>query len=172
MENDIRRRLKDILILNKVTVNSISQSTAEQRRLNRQINEDATITFETISSIIETFPDIDANWLITGKGDMYKNNIAGRDNNIIDGGNKGIVGSNNTAGNVGGNHVSIGDQKIKKLLKNDEITIEMEQSVEKELLQQTNRHLEIRIKDLEKLNSSQSKTIETMQLLLDRLTNK
>jgi len=76
MKNDIRRRLKDILMLNRVTVNSISQSTAEQRRLNRQINEDSTITVETISSIMEIFPELDANWLITGKGDMYKKNEA------------------------------------------------------------------------------------------------
>lgn len=177
MDSDIRRRLKDILMLNKVTVNSISNGTAEQRRLNRQINEDATITFETISSIIENFPDLDANWLITGQGEMYKKELnAGRDNNLVEGDNKGITGNTGTIGNMvaenSGNYVSMGDQKVKKLLKDGEITIEMEQSAEIELLQQTNAHLETRIKDLEMLNASQSKTIETMQLLIDTLSKK
>ena len=142
-----------------------------QTTVNSYMNGSRKMSYEFAESVITTF-GLNANWIVTGNGQMFFNNIAGRDNNIVDGDNKGIVGSNNTTGSVGGNHVSLGDQKIKKLLKNDEITIEMEQSVEKELLQQTNRHLETRIKDLEKLNSSQSKTIETMQLLLDRLTNK
>lgn len=72
MSYDIRLRLKEVLMLNRATVNSISQNTTEQRRLNRQINEDATITSETISSILEVYPQLDANWLLTGKGEMYK----------------------------------------------------------------------------------------------------
>lgn len=170
---EIRQRVKEILILNKVTVNSISHSTTEQRRLNRQINEDATITFETISSILETFPNIDANWLITGQGEMYKKEYnAGRDNvgvgNKIEGDNKGVIGNTGTVGNVGGNHVSIADtSNIKKIMDEDKMSIEFAQSVD--LLQQTNNHLETRVKDLEMTIASKDKTIETMQLLIDTL---
>jgi hypothetical protein len=74
MNEKVRIRIKDVLTYYKAKVNSISQSASEQRRLNRQINEEAGITFETISSIIETFSDIDANWLITGNGEMLKAN--------------------------------------------------------------------------------------------------
>lgn len=41
-----------------------------QVRLSRQINNGATITFETVSNILDTFPDVSAEWLLRGKGEM------------------------------------------------------------------------------------------------------
>ena len=96
---------------------------------------------------------------------------AGRDNNIVEGNNEGVVGSGNTVGNVGGSHVSIGDStNIKKIMDEEGISIEFAQSLDS--LQQTNNHLQTRIKDLEALNVSQTKTIETMQLLIDTFSIK
>lgn len=134
-----------------------------------------TVASDVIEKVLCYFPELDANWLFTGKGDMYKNNTAGRDNvgtgNEIAGDNKGVIGNTGTVGNVGGNHVSIGDSSnIKKIMNEEGVSIEFAQSVDS--LQQTNAHLEIRIKDLETINASQSKTIETMQLLIDTLTKK
>lgn len=41
-----------------------------QVRLSRQINNGATITFETVSNILDAFPDVSAEWLLRGKGEM------------------------------------------------------------------------------------------------------
>ncbi len=108
------------------------------------------------------------------KGEMLKCNIAGRDNvgtgNEIAGDNTGVIGNTGTVGDVGGNHVSIPSNNIKKIMNEDGVGIEFTQSTDS--LQQRNVYLEARIKDLEILNASQAKTIETMQLLIDMLTKK
>lgn len=132
--------------------------------------------YEILSAIAESFPDYSMDWLLTGQGEMYKTEYnAGRDNvgvgNKVEGDNKGVIGNTGTVGNVGGNHVSIADtSNIKKIMNEEGVSIEFAQSVDS--LQQTNAHLEIRIKDLETINASQSKTIETMQLLIDTLSKK
>lgn len=133
-----------------------------ESNLNRKLNNRITIEdLEKISSylgcsIIELLTPI--------------NNIVGVGNEIA-GDNKGVIGNTGTVGNVGGNHVSIEDaSNIKKIMNEEGVSIEFAQSVDS--LQQTNAHLEIRIKDLETINASQSKTIETMQLLIDTLNKK
>lgn len=53
-----------------------------QKRLSRQLNGGATVTFETISSILESFPDISAEWLLRGEGEMYKTVSDNKNNNF------------------------------------------------------------------------------------------
>lgn len=73
MEEDVRQRIISVIIDNKISINSLSKGNkALQRKLNRQINEGASITVETISSILENIPSISAEWLLTGKGNMKK----------------------------------------------------------------------------------------------------
>lgn len=67
---DIRKRLKDILLHYNETLNSISSDNAMQTRLTRQVNGGASITCETILRFIDVFPDVSAEWLIRGKGEM------------------------------------------------------------------------------------------------------
>lgn len=73
MEDLVRQRVIRILRENNSTVNSLSKGNSSlQRKFNRQINEGSAITIETISSILEAYPSVSAEWLLTGKGEMLK----------------------------------------------------------------------------------------------------
>lgn len=67
---DIRKRLKDILLHYNETINSISSDNAMQTRFSRQVNSGASITYETILRFLEVFPEVSAEWLLRGKGEM------------------------------------------------------------------------------------------------------
>lgn len=71
---DIRKRLKNVLLHYDATINSIACDGAMQTRLTRQINGGATITYDTICRFLEMFPDISAEWLLRGRGDMLISN--------------------------------------------------------------------------------------------------
>lgn len=61
MEEDLRVRFKEVLSFYKSNINQLSKGDkAMQVRLSRQINNGATITFETVSNILDTFPDVSA----------------------------------------------------------------------------------------------------------------
>ena len=71
MENIVRERIKTILKENGETPNSLSNgNSAIQRKLQRQINEGAAITVDTLLMMLEKFPDASTEWLLRGKGDM------------------------------------------------------------------------------------------------------
>ena len=67
---DIRKQLKDILLRYNATLNSIAVDNAMQTRLSRQVNGGAAITYDTILHFLEIFPDVSAEWLLRGKGEM------------------------------------------------------------------------------------------------------
>lgn len=72
MEDTIRQRIKYILSAKKSNPTKFSSGdTAMQKRLSRQLNGGAAITFETISNILSSFPDISAEWLLRGKEPMF-----------------------------------------------------------------------------------------------------
>lgn len=172
MSNLVNDRIRVVYRSFDITLKSFSEALdISEGTLKSMFNRGTNPSFDILEKIANAYENISMDWLITGKGDMYKTNTAGRDNNVVEGDNKGVVGSGNTTGSIGGNHVSIGDSSnIKKIMNEEGVSIEFAQSVDS--LQQTNAHLEIRIKDLETINASQSKTIETMQLLIDTLTKK
>lgn len=71
MEDIVRERLISVLKENNASINSLCNGNqALQRKLNRQIKEGSAITSDTISSILEAFPNVSAEWLIRGKGNM------------------------------------------------------------------------------------------------------
>ena len=67
---DIRKQLKDILLRYNANLNSIAVDNAMQTRLSRQVNGGAAITYDTILHFLEIFPDVSAEWLLRGKGEM------------------------------------------------------------------------------------------------------
>ena len=71
METPVRETIKAVLKAKNVSVNALSRGNATlQRRLQRQINEGSTITEDTIAIILRQFPDVNAEWLLTGEGEM------------------------------------------------------------------------------------------------------
>ena len=69
--NEVRERI--LLIFNHfaTNINKLSDGdTALRNRLTRQINNDAAITIDTISVVLSSFPDVSAEWLLRGKGEM------------------------------------------------------------------------------------------------------
>lgn len=86
---DIRKRLKFILQTRHTSLNRLaSGNSALQRKLQRQINEDAAITADTLLHVIDTFPDLSANWLLTGTGEPFANS---NDSTVIEPDNSCII---------------------------------------------------------------------------------
>lgn len=71
MESSIRQRIKDILHEFNSNTNRLAGDDANfQNRLSRQINQGASISCDTISRVLLAFPEVSAEWLLRGKGDM------------------------------------------------------------------------------------------------------
>lgn len=69
-EDDVRKRIAVIKKEKRWTENSLAKDPATQKRLNRQLSHDATITVDTILLILEACPDVSADWLLRGTGTM------------------------------------------------------------------------------------------------------
>jgi hypothetical protein len=68
---EVRERI--LLIFNNfaTNINKLSDGdTALRNRLTRQINNSAAITIDTINVVLSTYPEVSAEWLLRGKGQM------------------------------------------------------------------------------------------------------
>lgn len=75
MEESVRQRIKEVLFLNSSNINKLANDdTAFQNRLSRQINQGAAISCDTILRFLSTYPNVSADWLLMGKGEMYFEN--------------------------------------------------------------------------------------------------
>lgn len=71
MEDVVRQRIIQIFSIKNTNPTKFSKGdSALQNRLSRQLRG-AVITFDTIQRILEEFPDISAEWLIRGVGEMF-----------------------------------------------------------------------------------------------------
>lgn len=71
MENDVRKRIQEILSNEKTTVNFLATSSGKnQAKLRNQIMVSTAISLDTILLVLEKFPHISAEWLLRGSGDM------------------------------------------------------------------------------------------------------
>ena len=61
-----------------------------QKRLNRQLSHGAAITLDTLLRILQAYPEISADWLLRGSGDMYRSGITGA--NKVTGDNATVIG--------------------------------------------------------------------------------
>ena len=60
---------------NSIAVNSLAkQINVAQATLNPQLRGDRTLAANIVVKILEAFPDISAEWLLRGEGEMYKSN--------------------------------------------------------------------------------------------------
>lgn len=80
MENSVKQRIKEIASLKDISITALSKIIqVPQPTLNRQINTEAPMTLSNILLILNHFPDISAEWLLRGVGNMYKNAEASTD---------------------------------------------------------------------------------------------
>ncbi|MDR0574746.1 MAG: hypothetical protein LBG96_12075 [Tannerella sp.] len=76
-EKEMRERIQYLFKNQGKKVNSVAIDKKEQRTLNRQINEETTISSKTIFRVLELFPECSINWLLTGKRSMEKASASG-----------------------------------------------------------------------------------------------
>ena len=75
MENIVYQRVNEILNNKQVSVNALSKLAGmAQTTLNTQLRGERALSVLVIVKILEIFPDISAEWLLRGVGEMYKSN--------------------------------------------------------------------------------------------------
>ena len=75
MENLITQRVREFLFCNSISINSLAkQINVAQATLNPQLRGDRTLAANIVVKILEAFPDISAEWLLRGEGEMCKSN--------------------------------------------------------------------------------------------------
>lgn len=87
----VRNRINDVLREKGLTENSVAAGvSAVQSRLNSQLSHGGKITLDTILRILGACPDVSAEWLLRGTGEMYKsakitgaNSVTGRNATVI-----------------------------------------------------------------------------------------
>lgn len=69
--DEVRERILLVFSTFATNINKLSDGdTALRNRLTRQINNDSAITIDSISVILNAFPEVSAEWLIRGKGEI------------------------------------------------------------------------------------------------------
>lgn len=90
-EEKVRERISVLKLQKGFTENGLAGGdTPTQKRLNRQLSQGAAITLDTLTRILETYPDVSAEWLLRGTGEMYVTASGG-----VTGANK-VTGKNAT----------------------------------------------------------------------------
>ena len=80
LEQSVRDRIKLVQKEKKITENRLAAGdSATQSRLNRQLSHGSSITLDTILRLLTTCPDVSADWLLRGQGEMITtvNNVTG-----------------------------------------------------------------------------------------------
>ncbi|MBR2638788.1 MAG: hypothetical protein IKD40_08115 [Bacteroidaceae bacterium] len=91
LENAVRDRIKQLQKEKGFTENGLAGGdTPAQKRLNRQLSHGAGISLDTLLRILDACPDVSADWLLRGTGEMYKaakitgaNSVTGRNATVI-----------------------------------------------------------------------------------------
>lgn len=75
MENIVAQRIKSILDARQISITSFAKMIGMlQVTCNRQIRGDQAVSLGLIEGFLSTFPDISAEWLLRGEGEMYRDN--------------------------------------------------------------------------------------------------
>ena len=75
METTVAQRIKSILNDNQISIAAFAKMIGMlQVTCNRQIRGDQAVSLAMIEGFLHVFPDISAEWLLRGEGDMYKAN--------------------------------------------------------------------------------------------------
>lgn len=73
MEDSVRQRIKEVLKYKNTSMTAFANGDASlQLRLSRQLNKGVSISLDTILVILDRYPEISAEWLLRGNGDMLE----------------------------------------------------------------------------------------------------
>lgn len=88
----VRTRINSALKIKGLTENSVAAGdSSAQSRLNSQLSHGKRITLDTVLRILAACPDVSADWLLRGTGDMFAGtNITGANN--VTGENATVIG--------------------------------------------------------------------------------
>lgn len=84
MEEKLRQKIKEIVEERGLSVFGMSDNQAQNRRLNRQINEGCSITLPTVFDILVKFPEISSEWLLRDEGSKYISDLPSTDHDDSD----------------------------------------------------------------------------------------
>lgn len=93
---EVRARINLLLKEKGITQNAVASGDAPaQKRLNSQLSHGAAISLDTVLRILAVCPDVSADWLLRGTGEMYKTaqTITGAGN--VTGENATVIGQQN-----------------------------------------------------------------------------
>lgn len=84
MEKDVKMRIREVLReFSSNPTQLANQFDVNQKTLNSHINGDTSVSLSTILLILDAFPDVSAEWLLRGTGEMTsKNTFAKNYSNI------------------------------------------------------------------------------------------
>lgn len=88
---EVRNRINLLLKEKGITQNAVAAGDAPaQKRLNSQLSHGAAISLDSVLRILNACPDISADWLLRGSGEMYlgtkitgANSVTGRNATVI-----------------------------------------------------------------------------------------
>jgi len=80
----VKERVKSVLTKEKCSVSRLAggHSSGRQVKFNTQINGEARMTVEVLCEVARMFPNISAEWLLRGEGQMYKSQTQGNVVNV------------------------------------------------------------------------------------------
>ena len=92
----LKERLRKVLHDTRTPITAMIDNPTMQARYGRQINRDASVQFQTLHRFIEKFPNLSAEWLILGTGEMWKKSQPTiSQSNIVNGDNFGMMSNVN-----------------------------------------------------------------------------
>lgn len=126
MVNSVKNRLSEFISDKKLSVNALSAYIGiPQTTLNQAMKSDRKISVDVIALILERFPELSAEWLLRGEGEMIRQKNDEKTINITN------VHRSVTGDNITGSMVSKQDQEELNRLR-QQLTNKEEQLAEKD----------------------------------------
>lgn len=170
---DVKHRLKRYIQSENISISEFERSIDVSNGYVNSISK--SIGLDKLSYIIEKYPKLNIEWLLTGQGDMLKapNNTSGAISESITQYGKGKISR------VNSHNVNInGDLEGKKIIRPDQIEIKQESNADSIYLQEINR-LKDEIEGLKSilntkdaLITEKERTIDTLNRMIALLSNK
>lgn len=107
MEDSVLQRVNEFIDKSNLSITGLSKKLGmSQPTLHYQMRGERTLSLATVSALLDCFPEISAEWLLRGKGEMFLPSVTVSDSSNT------VVGNHNTGNNSGG----LSESFVKSLL--------------------------------------------------------